>query len=63
MSALFTRVPRIPLAVLEPVTDKLPDLHLAVAGEWFPHDLVRFELGRHFKVPPRLMASGGGAGF
>ena len=35
------------LSLPEPLIPTLLDRHLAAAVEWFPHELVRYEVGTH----------------
>jgi acyl-[acyl-carrier-protein] desaturase len=39
----------LPLSELEPTVGKLLDRHLSSAREWFPHELVPWERGRHIE--------------
>ena len=40
------------LTQLEPLVQTLLDRHLAAAAEWFPHDLVPYEVGRGYADEP-----------
>ena len=40
------------LIELEPVAGRLLDRHLAVASDWFPHELIPYRLGRDFEGDP-----------
>ena len=40
------------LTELQPVAGKALDRHLATATEWFPHDLIPYQLGRSFEAEP-----------
>ena len=37
---------------LQPAVGRALERHLATAAEWFPHDLVPYELGRNFEAEP-----------
>ncbi len=40
------------LVELQPAVGQALERHLATAAEWFPHDLVPYELGRNFETEP-----------
>lgn len=40
------------LAELQPAVGRALERHLSTAAEWFPHDLVPYELGRNFEAEP-----------